>query len=88
MTSAFSGLRAILRRDVAGHRRWMARTFAFTDAAVTLRLWLLALIPLLGDFHRAYVLVPFLCWVPNLVVVELLLARSGRGVNPVKPAQP
>jgi hypothetical protein len=70
------GLRAILRRDVAAHRRWMLRTFALTYAAVTLRLWLVALIPLLGDFASAYVLVPFLSWVPNLVVVELLLRRS------------
>jgi len=70
------GLRAILRGDVATHRRWMLRTFALTYAAVTLRLWLIALIPLLGDFSSAYAVVPFLCWVPNLVVVELLLRRS------------
>lgn len=36
------------------------------------------LIPLLGDFHSAYLLVPFLSWVPNLVAVELLLAGSPR----------
>ena len=70
------GLRAILRGDVATHRRWMLRTFALTYAAVTLRLWLLALIPLLGDFASAYALVPFLSWVPNLVVIEWLLRRS------------
>ena len=76
VTFALLGLRAILRRDVVAHRRWMLRTFAMTYAAVTLRLWLVALIPLLGDFHSAYLLVPFLCWVPNLVVVELLLRRG------------
>jgi uncharacterized membrane protein len=70
------GLRAILRGDVATHRRWMLRTFALTYAAVTLRLWLLVLIPLLGDFASAYAVVPFLAWVPNLVVVEWLLRRS------------
>lgn len=75
MTCALTGLRAILRGDVTAHRRWMLRTFAFTYAAVTLRLWLGVLIPLLGDFRSAYLLVPFLCWVPNLVVVELLLRR-------------
>jgi hypothetical protein len=52
-----------------------------TYAAVTLRLWLFALIPLLGDFRSAYLLVPFLCWVPNLVVVELLLRRTPRTVS-------
>ena len=70
------GLRAILGGDVAANRRWMLRTFALTYAAVTLRLWLIALIPLLGDFASAYALVPFLSLVPNLVVVELLLRRS------------
>jgi hypothetical protein len=54
----------------------MLRTFALTYAAVTLRLWLFALIPVLGDFGSAYALVPFLCWVPNLLVVEWLLRRQ------------
>ncbi len=55
----------------------MIRTFALTYAGVTLRLWLMVLIPLLdGDFLRAYVFTPFLCWVPNLVVAELLLRRD------------
>jgi hypothetical protein len=33
------------------------------------------LIPLLGDFRSAYLVVPFLCWVPNLVVVEPIIRR-------------
>jgi uncharacterized membrane protein len=78
VSCALLGLRAILRGDVPAHRRWMLRTFAFTYAAVTLRLWLLVLIPVLGDFRSAYVLVPFLCWVPNLVLVELLIRRRPR----------
>jgi len=62
--------------DVAAHRRWMIRTFALTYAGVTLRLWLIVLIPLFGgDFLQAYLLTPFLSWVPNLVVAELLLRR-------------
>jgi uncharacterized membrane protein len=81
VTFALLGLRAILRRDVVAHRRWMLRTFAMTYAAVTLRLWLFALIPLLGDFHSAYLLVPFLSWVPNLIVVELLLRRTPRTIS-------
>ena len=39
---------------------------------MTLRLWPLALIALLGAFDRAYLVVPFLSWVPNLVLAELL----------------
>ena len=37
---AATAFRAIRRRDVDAHRRWMIRTFALTYAAVTLRLWL------------------------------------------------
>jgi len=83
LTFAALGFRAIRRGDVATHRRWMLRTFAMTYAAVTLRLWLIALIPLLGDdFLRAYVIVPFLCWVPNLAAVELLLWRERSAAAP------
>ncbi|MGC0423304.1 DUF2306 domain-containing protein [Embleya sp. AB8] len=77
VTCAFLGLRTIRRGAIAEHRRWMYRAFAFTYAAVTLRLWLVVLTPLTGDFDRAYKIVPFLCWVPNLIVVELVL-RSHR----------
>ncbi|EWC62992.1 putative membrane protein [Actinokineospora spheciospongiae] len=73
LTFAALGLRAIRRGAVTTHRRWMLRAFALTYAAVTLRLWLVALVPLTGDFPTAYRIVPFLAWVPNLVVVELLL---------------
>jgi uncharacterized membrane protein len=77
LTFAILGFRAIRRGDVTVHRQWMLRTFALTYAAVTLRLWLAVLVPLTGEFHTAYVIVPFLAWVPNLVVVELLI-RSVR----------
>jgi uncharacterized membrane protein len=80
ITFALLGLRAIRRGDVATHRRWMLRTFAMTCAAVTLRLWLLLLVPVMGgDFRAAYLIVPFLCWVPNLAVAELILRRQRSG---------
>jgi uncharacterized membrane protein len=74
---------AIRGGDVTSHRRWMVRAFALTYAAVTLRLWLGLLIgaqaaagvPQQLAFDRAYAVVPFLCWVPNLLVAELYLRR-------------
>jgi uncharacterized membrane protein len=84
LTCAGLGLRAILRRDVAAHRRWMIRTFALTYAGVTLRLWLIVLTPLFGgDFMQAYLFTPFLSWVPNLVVAELVLRRGAQSGAPV-----
>ena len=84
LTCAGLGLRAILRGDVTAHRRWMIRTFALTYAGVTLRLWLIVLIPLFGgDFMQAYLFTPFLSWVPNLVVAELILRRGVSSGAPV-----
>lgn len=87
VTFATTAFRAIRRRDVDRHRHWMVRTFALTYAAVTLRLWLGLLIGLQVGvagvdgqtaFARAYVVVPFLAWIPNLVVAELYLrTRAG-----------
>ena len=82
------GFRAIRRHDVASHRAWMMRSFAIAYAAVTLRLWLGLLIgvqiPFLPPhfdfgsvFANAYAPLPYLSWIPNLIVAELLLRRRG-----------
>lgn len=58
------------------HRRWMMRSFALTFAAVTLRLYLpLAAVAGL-DGLQAYRAIAWLCWVPNLLLVELYLRRG------------
>jgi uncharacterized membrane protein len=94
LTFATIAFRAIRRRDVARHRRWVVRTFALTYAAVTLRIWLGVLIAvqsgLLGvdpdvAFDRAYLLVPFLSWVPNLLVAEWYLATRERRTATASP---
>lgn len=86
VTFAAAAFRTARRRDIAAHRRWAVRAFALTYAAVMLRLWLMLLIPLqtslLGTdadaaWDTAYAAVPFLCWVPNLLVAERYL-RSRR----------
>ena len=62
----------------------MIRSFALTFAAPTLRLWLGTLIAvqlLAGrtDFEQffddAYAVVPFMCWLPNIVVAEIMIYR-------------
>jgi uncharacterized membrane protein len=87
LVTAGRAYRAIRRADVAGHRAWMMRNFALTYAAVTLRLWLgvLIAVQVLPEggidagtaFANAYAVVPFLAWLPNLVVVEWLIRRRG-----------
>ena len=75
--------RMALARRFDEHRRWMIRSFALTFAAVTLRLYL-PLLPLVGvQFLDGYRAISWLCWVPNLVVAELYLAR-----RPIRVARP
>ncbi|MFC8922912.1 DUF2306 domain-containing protein [Cellulosimicrobium sp. NPDC057127] len=87
--TTWRGYRAVRAHDVGAHRDWMTRSFALTYAGVTLRLWTTGLVAaqalVLGDavspdaaFDRAYALVPFLSWVPNLVVAELVVRRRRR----------
>jgi hypothetical protein len=76
-------LRAILRGRIEEHRHWMMRNFSLTFAAVTLRLWIpiliVAQLPSGIDaevaFNQAYQTVPWLSWVPNLIVAEMLIQR-------------
>ncbi|MDX6741052.1 DUF2306 domain-containing protein [Actinocorallia sp. A-T 12471] len=84
--------RAIRRGDINSHRRWAIRLFALTYAGVTLRLWVMLLMPILAAtgvpeedlFERAYLFVPFLSWLPNVALAELLLHRR-RQPHPQTP---
>ena len=61
----------------------MTRSFALTYAAVMLRIYLpLAMIVGL-DFAQAYPAIAWLCWVPNLAVAQLLIARSDARPSPL-----
>ncbi|MCS7483498.1 DUF2306 domain-containing protein [Umezawaea endophytica] len=86
--TTWRGYRAIREHDVASHQAWMIRSFALTFAAVTLRLWLgvLIIFQLVVGFGGpnaevdqlmtdAYAAVPFLCWLPNIVIAEIMIRR-------------
>ena len=71
---------AICARDVEAHRRWMIRNYALTYAAVTLRVQMPLLIVFGGLTPTAALNVEgWLCWVPNLILVELWIQLRGRG---------
>lgn len=75
----YTGLRAYLairRRDIASHQTWMIRNFALTFAAVTLRIWLPGMVIAGMPMAVAYVVVAWLCWVPNLVAAEMSNAMT------------
>lgn len=87
LVTGWRAYRAIRRRDVPSHQAWMIRNYALTYAGVTLRIWLplLLMLPLVTGgpfdfdvaFADAYAAVPFLAWLPNLVVAEWLIRRRG-----------
>lgn len=85
----YTGLRAfraIRAGDVAAHRRWMVRNFALTFAAVTLRLYLPLSIASGIPFETCYPVVAWLCWMPNLLVAELMFNRA-RDRRPLREAR-
>lgn len=79
ISSTVNAYRHIRRGNQVAHRAWMLRSYALTLAAVTLRIYL-PLSQVAGiEFEAAYQVISWLCWVPNLLVVEwLVLARSPR----------
>jgi len=86
--------------NVEIHRQWMIRNYALTFAATTLRLWLGILIgtqiPFLetkyaGNFDALFVevyrVVMWLCWVPNLIVAEMIVQRRRNPYRSVSKKQ-
>jgi uncharacterized membrane protein len=66
----------VRRSELLLHQQWMYRSYALTLAAVTLRIILpLELAALHLPFPLAYRIVAWLCWVPNLFVVEWFFIR-------------
>ena len=94
--TSWRGYRAVREGDIRAHRAWMMRSFALTFAAVTLRVELLAMIGLQAlfvtdfdfahAFDQAYAPLPYLSWIPNLVIAEWLIHRRGLpGLTYVSP---
>ncbi len=75
--TTLQGLRFARNRKFGDHRRWMMRSFALTFAAVTLRLQLAGMIGI-GQmtYADASLILAWSCWVPNLILVEWLIARK------------
>lgn len=52
----------------------MIRSYSFTLAAVTLRLYIaISIIFLYVNFETAYIVISYLAWIPNLLIAEIYL---------------
>lgn len=57
----------IKNKQIGLHQKMMIYSYAACFSAVTLRIWLPLLVWAYGDFVKAYVIVAWLCWIPNLI---------------------
>jgi uncharacterized membrane protein len=74
----WAGVLAARAGDLSAHKTWMIQSTALTLSALTLRLYL-PIPELLGFAYReGYQLIAWACWVPNLALANLLLARRAR----------
>ena len=68
---------SIKEGNIKRHQKFMIYSYAACFAAVTLRIWLPALIAIYQDFIPAYRIVAWLCWVPNIMVAYFIVKRLG-----------
>lgn len=66
----------IKNAEIVKHQKMMVFSYAACFAAVTLRIWLPILTIMFGDFFKAYLVVAWLCWIPNLIVAYLITSKA------------
>ena len=70
-----NAVRLAMAGRISEHRRWMIRSFSLTFAAVTLRLYLLGFMSAGWGYTEASLYLAWICWVPNLMIAEIILRR-------------
>jgi uncharacterized membrane protein len=66
---------AIRKGQIETHQKMMVYSYAVCFSAVTLRIWLPLLVMSFGNFITAYIIVAWLCWIPNIFVANLIARR-------------
>ena len=82
LVSTWMAYLRIRAKDELSHKEWMTRSYALIFAAVTFRLWLVLFVEAFGiESTEAFQAVAWACWVPNLIVAEMIniSRRSGEG---------
>ncbi|HEY8930973.1 MAG TPA: DUF2306 domain-containing protein [Mucilaginibacter sp.] len=78
---AYTSIRLL---QIAEHEKWMIRNYALTFAAVTLRIWLpLATGVMHIGFIPSYQVISWFCWIPNLLVAELIIKQKNDTLQPI-----
>ena len=79
--STYKGYSSIREKDINTHKEMMIYSYAACLAAVTLRIYLPLLSLAFGDFIKAYLIVAWLSWVPNLVIALYINKRRKTAAN-------
>lgn len=59
------------------HQQWMWRSFALTLSAITLRMWKVVIVHLVPmNPMDVYQIIAWLGWVPNLLLIEILIRKK------------
>jgi uncharacterized membrane protein len=66
----------IKKRNTLMHQQLMTYSYACTFAAVTLRLWYPLLMKMTDDNSVSYVVVAWLCWMPNIFVAYYINKKN------------
>jgi hypothetical protein len=59
----------------------MVRNYALTFAGVMLRLWMPIFVMAGVDFTAGYIVIAWLCWVPNLLIAQWLIGQRNRKIH-------
>jgi uncharacterized membrane protein len=70
--TTFKAYLYIKNKNIEQHKKLMVYSYAACFAAVTLRMWLPFLQVIFGDFETAYRIVAWLCWIPNIIVANII----------------
>ena len=81
--TAVVALYKIKQRQVKQHRKWMIRNYSLAFAGVTLRIWLLIFVLIAGieNYQTSYIIISWLCWLPNLLIAEFYVKKSDKTSN-------
>jgi len=75
LSSTLMAYQNIRKGQTEQHQKMMIYSYAACLAAVTLRLWLPLLSMTFENFITAYTIVAWLCWVPNIIVANIIARR-------------
>jgi len=81
--TTFKAYTAIRNNKILSHQRMMIYSYATCLAAVTLRIYLPIFISIFDDFNKAYAVVAWLSWVPNLFVAYFIIQNLNPKRNTV-----